>query len=135
LSDAESWRHQRDRTALLLRRESARGGKAQGGDPHKGVNRRASATARPLQPSKRDVLGTVLLSVLSGHWRYAHITALRGDGVNAPLLGMRKVVSEDAVCRALGKIAEDAGVAWLRGGIEETSVSFEARSVSCGPTA
>jgi hypothetical protein len=29
--------------------------------------------------------------------------ALRGDGVNAPLLGMKKVVSEDAVRRALGK--------------------------------
>src|ERR1700732_4945676 len=26
---------------------------------------------RALEPSKRDVLGTVLLSVLSGHWRYA----------------------------------------------------------------
>src|ERR1700688_2530538 len=36
----------------------------------------------PNAPSKRDVLGTVLLSVLSGHWRYAHISALRGDGVN-----------------------------------------------------
>jgi hypothetical protein len=41
----------------------------------------------PNAPAKRDVLGTVLLSVLAGHWRYAHITALRGDGVNAPLLG------------------------------------------------
>src|SRR3954468_13865593 len=30
----------------------------------------------PLQnaPSKRDILGTVMLSVLAGHWRYAHIT-------------------------------------------------------------
>jgi hypothetical protein len=68
----------------------------------------------PNAPAKRDVLGTVLLSVLAGHWRYAHITALRGDGVNAPLLGMKKVVSEDAVRRALGKIEETAGVAWLR---------------------
>src|SRR6266851_2510177 len=34
----------------------------------------------PNAPSKRDVLGTVLLSVLAGHRRYAHITALRGDG-------------------------------------------------------
>src|ERR1700691_3984765 len=24
-------------------------------------------------PSKRNLLGTILLSVLSGHWRYAHI--------------------------------------------------------------
>ena len=45
----------------------------------------------PNAPSKRDVLGTVLLSVLAGQWRYAHITALRGDGVNPSLLGMAKV--------------------------------------------
>src|SRR5208282_2166402 len=68
----------------------------------------------PNAPSKRDVLGTVLLSVLVGHWRYAHITALRADAVNAPLLGMKKVVSEDAVRRALGKIDETDGIAWLR---------------------
>src|SRR5215475_6674389 len=28
----------------------------------------------PNAPNKRDVLGTVLLSVLAGHWRYAHMT-------------------------------------------------------------
>ena len=68
----------------------------------------------PNAPRRRDVLGTVLLSVLSGQWRYAHITGLRGDGVNPKLLGMRKVVSEDAVRRALGKIEAGAGIAWLR---------------------
>ena len=41
----------------------------------------------PNAPRKRDVLGTVLLGVLAGCWRYAHLTALRGDGVNPPLLG------------------------------------------------
>jgi len=55
----------------------------------------------PNAPRKRDVLGTVLLSVLSGHWRYAHISAIRGDGVNPELLGMEKVASEDSVRRAL----------------------------------
>ena len=29
-----------------------------------------------------NVMGTVLLSVLSGHWRYAHINGVRGDGEN-----------------------------------------------------
>ena len=72
----------------------------------------------PNAPSKRDVLGTVLLSVLAGHWRYAHITALRADAVNAPLLGMNKVISEDAVRRALGKIDEAAGIGWLREQLE-----------------
>ena len=68
----------------------------------------------PNAPSKRDLLGTVLLSVLSGHWRYAHITALRADPVSPPLLGMRRVLSEDAVRRGLAKIDPEAGAAWLR---------------------
>jgi len=68
----------------------------------------------PNAPSKRDILGTVMLSVLAGHRRYAHITTLRCDPVNPPLLGMTKVVSEDAVRRALGKIAAEAGRAWLQ---------------------
>ena len=54
----------------------------------------------PNAPSKADVLGTWMLSILSGHWRYAHVTAIRGDGVNPALLGMRKVISEDALRRA-----------------------------------
>ena len=68
----------------------------------------------PNAPHKRDVLGTLLLSVLAGHQRYAHITALRCDPVNPPLLGMRKVVSEDAVRRGLAKIDETAGMDWLQ---------------------
>ena len=41
----------------------------------------------PNAPRKRDLLGTVLLSVLAGHRRYDQITALRSDPVNPPLLG------------------------------------------------
>src|SRR5256886_9183032 len=67
----------------------------------------------PNAPSKRDILGTVMLSVLAGHRRYAHITALRCDPVNPPLLGMAKVVSEDAVRRALSKIEAEAGRSWV----------------------
>src|SRR6202049_2242766 len=68
----------------------------------------------PNAPRKRDLLGTVLLSVLAGHRRYAHITALRCDPVNPPLLGMRKVISEDAVRRGLAKINETKGLPWLQ---------------------
>jgi Transposase DDE domain group 1 len=68
----------------------------------------------PNAPKKRDLLGTVLLSVLAGHRRYAHITALRCDPVNPPLLGMRKVLSEDSVRRGLAKIDETTGLAWLQ---------------------
>jgi hypothetical protein len=56
----------------------------------------------------------VLLSVLAGHRRYTHITALRCDPVNPPLLGMRKVVSEDSVRRGLAKIGEAKGLPWLQ---------------------
>ena len=63
----------------------------------------------PNAPCKRDLLGTLLLAILAGHQRYAHITALRGDAVNAALLGMRRVMSEDSVRRALAKIDEVPG--------------------------
>src|SRR5436190_20633840 len=43
----------------------------------------------PNAPGQVDVLGTLLMSVLAGQSRYAHITGLRGDGVNPELLGMR----------------------------------------------
>jgi hypothetical protein len=68
----------------------------------------------PNAPNKRDVLGTAVLAILCGHQRYAHISALRGDSVNPPLLGMSKVVSEDSVRGNLGKIDEADGVAWLQ---------------------
>jgi hypothetical protein len=68
----------------------------------------------PNAPQKRDVLGTILLSVLAGHWRYAHISSLRGDGVNPGLLGMAKVASEDSVRRALSGLKEEESAVWLR---------------------
>ena len=48
----------------------------------------------PNAPSQVDVLGTLLMSVLAGQSRYAHITGLRGDGVNPELLGMRRVMRD-----------------------------------------
>ena len=72
----------------------------------------------PNAPRTRDLLGTVLLSVLAGHRRYAHITALRGDPVNPPLLGVRKVLSQDAVRRNLGKLDEAPGLSWLQGHLD-----------------
>ena len=69
----------------------------------------------PNAPSKRDVLGTLLLSILAGHRRYAHVTTIRCDNVNPSLLGMNQIVSEDSLRRALLKIAETTeGVTWLQ---------------------
>lgn len=60
-----------------------------------------------------NVMGTVLLSVLNGHWRYAHINAVRGDGVNPGLLGMSGTVSEDVVRLAMYRIDETTGLDWV----------------------
>jgi hypothetical protein len=54
----------------------------------------------PNAPPKKDILGTILLSVLAGHKRYAHVTTIRSDSVTPGLLGMQRVRSEDAVRRA-----------------------------------
>ena len=71
--------------------------------------------ASPNAPSRADVLGTWMLSVLAGHKRYAHVTALRCDGVNPGLLSMNKVISEDALRNALKRIPQAEGTAWLDG--------------------
>src|SRR6266702_897346 len=65
-------------------------------------------------PEKRDVLGTLVLSVLAGHWRYAHINAIRGYGINPELLGMTKVASEDSVRRSMKAMDEAASGQWMK---------------------
>ena len=50
--------------------------------------------------------------------RYAHIAALRGDGVLPELLDMSKIVSEDTVRRAFAAIEEEAGANWMRGHLD-----------------
>ena len=60
-------------------------------------------------PSMADVFRTWFLSALAGHRRYAHVSGIRHDGVSPGLLGMGKVVREDALRRALIKIDGNAG--------------------------
>ena len=67
----------------------------------------------PNAPSKRDVLGTWLLAILAGHNRYAHITGLRGDAVSPQILGMNKIISEDALRRALSRMSAEQSSTWL----------------------
>ncbi len=64
-------------------------------------------------PKERDVLGTIVLSILNGQTRYAHINALRGDRVSAEILGVSKVVSEDSVRRALKRGTQEEWDTWL----------------------
>lgn len=69
----------------------------------------------PNAPNIRDILGTLILSVLAGHKRYAHITTIRSDRVNPELLGMTGVASEDSARRALSQFDEAEAIAWLDG--------------------
>jgi hypothetical protein len=62
-----------------------------------------------------DVLGPAALSILGGHWRDAHSNSVRGDSLNPPLLGMTRAVSEEVVRRAMNRIDEPTGLAWLAG--------------------
>lgn len=63
------------------------------------------AYTSPNAPETRDVLGTWLLSILDGQWRYAHITGLRGDSVAPGILGMNKIVSDESLRRGLKHLA------------------------------
>lgn len=74
----------------------------------------------PKGSTPRDIQGTWMLSVLSGHWRYAHVSAVRADGVNPGLLGMSGVVAEDTLRRGLKAIDEVSGIRWLSGHIRRT---------------
>ena len=79
----------------------------------------------PNAPAVRDLCGTALLSVLAGHHRYAHVCALRGDRVNAPLLGLGQVAGADSLRRALAKghgdpAAEAAVAHWQQQHLRES---------------
>ncbi len=71
-------------------------------------------------PKKIDVLGSLFLSILSGHRRYAHITNLMSERVNSELLGMSKIVSDDSARRGLKKIDEETGIKWLQSHLQSS---------------
>ncbi len=62
----------------------------------------------------RDVLGTLMLGILAGSKRYAHIAGVRGDAVAAKALGLQGMVSEDSVRRALAVMEPAASEPWMR---------------------
>jgi hypothetical protein len=68
----------------------------------------------PNASGKREVLGTLMLGILAGSRRYAHIAGVRGDAVAAQALGHKSLVSEDSVRRALKAIDPQAGDHWMR---------------------
>ncbi|MBC7940546.1 MAG: hypothetical protein H7Z19_12415 [Chitinophagaceae bacterium] len=64
--------------------------------------------SRPNASRPRDVLGTLMLAILAGIKRYAHIAGVRGDAVAAKALGLNVMVSEDSVRRGLAAMAPEA---------------------------
>ena len=74
----------------------------------------------PNAPQLADLLGTVTLAILAGQNRYAHVTALRADGVNPQGLGMSRVCSEDSVRRAFAEADPDACAAWQSAALQKT---------------
>ena len=66
-------------------------------------------------PEVADVLGTALLSILSGHTRYNHAQELYGDTLAAELLGIGRLVSHDSLRRAFGKMEGKDAKEWLQG--------------------
>ena len=64
--------------------------------------------------SKTDILGSFLLSILSGHRRYSHLAALQADRVSARLLGMTRIISDDSAIRALRSLDEDEALSWMQ---------------------
>jgi hypothetical protein len=65
------------------------------------------AYTSPNAPSAQDLLGSWMLSALAGHRRYAHISSLRGDAAGASMLGMTRILSDDAVRRGLLHLSQD----------------------------
>jgi hypothetical protein len=61
----------------------------------------------PNAPGVVDVLGTWMLSILDGQYRYAHVAGLRGDAVALQILGMKKIISDESLRRALAHLAPE----------------------------
>ena len=68
----------------------------------------------------RDVLWTLMLGILAGSKRYAHIAGVRGDTVTAQALGLRGMVSEDSVRRTLKALQPQASEPWMRNALMDS---------------
>lgn len=63
--------------------------------------------------SKREIVCTMVLAILYGKNRYVQINALRNDAAAMELLGIKRIVSEDTVRRALRDADADELDGWL----------------------
>ena len=68
----------------------------------------------PNAPSLATMLGSLLLTILSRANRYRHVESIRGDTVLPELLGMDRILSTDAMLRAVRALADhERGQDWV----------------------
>ena len=56
----------------------------------------------------------MILSIVAGGRRYAHVNALRHDGITPALLGLSKICSDDSARRALETLNRTKADAWRK---------------------
>lgn len=68
----------------------------------------------PNSPRLAEVVGTLLLTILTGGRRFLHAASVRCDPVVTEVLGMRRVLSHEAVRRAIAREGRPQVLEWLR---------------------
>lgn len=64
-------------------------------------------------PTNRETLGTALVGMINGSYRYRHFDSQCGDAVTAEVFGLDRLMSCDSVRRNLKAIPMEAGVEWI----------------------
>ena len=64
-------------------------------------------------PQPRDILCTMMLSILAGHNRFCNMEQIYGDTVSAQVLKLKKIYSDDSTRRGIKRMDEKAALKWL----------------------
>ena len=63
-------------------------------------------------PDVRDLIATVMVSMVNGATRFRHLDRLHGDTATAELFGVRRFMSCDSVRRNFASIPEGQALPW-----------------------
>lgn len=64
-------------------------------------------------PEVRDLIATVMVSMVNGATRFRHFDRLRGDAASAELFGVRRFMSCDSVRRNFASIPAEEALPWV----------------------
>lgn len=64
-------------------------------------------------PEVRDLIATVMVSMINGATRFRHFDRLRGDAASAELFGVRRFMSCDSVRRNFASIPAEEALPWV----------------------